>query len=146
MFETFFSIYRRKLVRGKSAGHPDALHLHQIVYLRLARVSVGSRDPRDITQRNSAVAKYVWAATAAFILATLFVWRNTQALIALALMFCGAYVWLYLLTGKVTERRVQCRPRLGELLRARYQRAGCSQPDIGKTRRGRHYVEARLRE
>ncbi len=96
VFETFFSIYRRKLVRGKSAWHADALHLHQLIYLRLARVSVGSRDPRDITQRNSAVAKYVWAGTAPFILATLFSWRNTQALVALALMFCGAYVWLYL--------------------------------------------------
>ncbi len=96
VFETLFSIYRRKLVRGKSAGHPDALHLHQLIYLRLARVSVGSRDPRDITQRNSAVAKYVLAGTVPFILATLFSWRNTQALIALALIFCGAYVWLYL--------------------------------------------------
>ncbi len=96
VFETFFSIYRRKLVRGKSAGHPDALHLHQLIYLRLARVSVGSRDPREITQRNSAVAKYVWAGTVPFILATPFLWRNTQALIALALIFCGAYLWLYL--------------------------------------------------
>lgn len=96
VFETFFSIYRRKLVRGKSAGHPDALHLHQLIYLRLARVSVRSREPRHRTRRNSAVAKYVWAGNAPFILATLVLWRNTQALIALVLVFCGAYLWLYL--------------------------------------------------
>ncbi len=96
VFETLFSIYRRKLVRGKSAGHPDALHLHQLIYLRLARVSVGSRDPREITQRNSAVAKYVWAGSVPFILATLFSWRNTPLLIGLVILFAAAYSWLYL--------------------------------------------------
>lgn len=74
----------------------DAMHLHQLIYLRLARLSVGSRNPRDITRRNSTVARYIWAGNALFILPSLLFWRNTPALIGLALFFCGAYMWLYL--------------------------------------------------
>ena len=38
--ETLFSIYRRKFLQGRSAGRPDAMHLHQLIYRRLARVAV----------------------------------------------------------------------------------------------------------
>ena len=41
IWETLFSMYRRKILRGKSAGHPDALHMHQLIYQRLARIAVG---------------------------------------------------------------------------------------------------------
>ncbi len=64
VFETLFSIYRRMFLRGKHPGHPDALHLHQLIYSRLVRVSVGSHDAQDITRRNSRVARYVWIGTA----------------------------------------------------------------------------------
>jgi UDP-N-acetylmuramyl pentapeptide phosphotransferase/UDP-N-acetylglucosamine-1-phosphate transferase len=96
VFETIFSAYRRKLLRGGNPGHPDALHLHQLIYLRLSRIGVGSKYPRDITRRNSAVARYIWAGSALFILPSLLIWRNTPALIALAAVFCVAYMWLYI--------------------------------------------------
>ena len=96
VFETFFSIYRRKLVRGKSAGHPDGLHLHQLIYLRLTRIGVGSRDPAAMNRRNSAVAKYVWVGTALFAAAALLVWRSSGLLFAIALVFCAGYLWLYI--------------------------------------------------
>ena len=95
IFETLFSAYRRKLLRGGHPGHPDALHLHQLIYLRLSRIGVGSKDPQQITRRNSAVARYVWAGTALFMLPSLLIWRNTPALMALSVAFCVAYLWLY---------------------------------------------------
>ncbi len=95
VFETIFSAYRRKLLRGSNPGHPDALHLHQLIYLRLSRIGVGSKNPRDITRRNSAVARYIWTGTALFMLPSLLMWRNTPALIALTVVFCVAYMWLY---------------------------------------------------
>jgi len=91
-----FSIYRRKILRGESPGHPDALHLHQLIYLRLARISVGSRDPLEITRRNSKVAKYAWWGTALFILPAVLLWSHTSALIGLSILFGAAYLWLYL--------------------------------------------------
>lgn len=96
VFETLFSIYRRKFLRGQSPGRPDALHFHQLVYLRLARISVGSKNAKEITHRNNIVAPYIWAGSALFILPSLFLWRNTFALMALTLVFCVAYMWLYL--------------------------------------------------
>jgi UDP-N-acetylmuramyl pentapeptide phosphotransferase/UDP-N-acetylglucosamine-1-phosphate transferase len=95
VFETFFSIYRRKILRGHSPGHPDALHLHQLIYNRLARVAVGSKRPRDITHRNNMVAPYIWAASALLIVPALLLWRSTPALVALVIAFCTGYVWLY---------------------------------------------------
>jgi UDP-GlcNAc:undecaprenyl-phosphate/decaprenyl-phosphate GlcNAc-1-phosphate transferase len=96
VFETCFSVYRRKLIRGSNPGHPDALHLHQLIYLRLSRISVGSRNPREITRRNSSVARYIWTGTAIFVLAALPVWRHTPVLVGITAIFCLAYLWLYI--------------------------------------------------
>ena len=64
-------------VRGDSLGHPDALHLHQLIYMRLARVFVGPRDPILITRRNSIVAVYIWAMSACLVLPAIFFWNKT---------------------------------------------------------------------
>lgn len=95
VFETVFSIYRRKVYRGSDPGQPDALHFHQLVYMRLVRLAVGSRDARLLTHRNSAVAAYVWCGTLLFIVPATFVWDKTAGLVAIAAAFCVAYVWLY---------------------------------------------------
>lgn len=95
VFETLFSIYRRTFLGGGSSGRPDALHLHQLIYKRLARAGVDTRNPKQITYQNSAVARYVWAGTALFMAPALPFWSNTFALMALALLFAIGYVWLY---------------------------------------------------
>jgi UDP-GlcNAc:undecaprenyl-phosphate GlcNAc-1-phosphate transferase len=64
IFETLFTIYRRKILRRKDPGQPDRLHLHQLVYTRLAKRNVESRVLEHSIQRNSAVAPYFWIANA----------------------------------------------------------------------------------
>jgi UDP-N-acetylmuramyl pentapeptide phosphotransferase/UDP-N-acetylglucosamine-1-phosphate transferase len=96
IWETLFSMYRRKILRGNSAGHPDALHLHQLIYQRLARVAVGSWNPADQTRRNSSVAPFVWLSTALFIAPTTVLWDSTSWLLGLTALFVISYVWLYL--------------------------------------------------
>jgi UDP-GlcNAc:undecaprenyl-phosphate/decaprenyl-phosphate GlcNAc-1-phosphate transferase len=95
VFETLFSIYRRIRYRGRSPGHADALHFHQLVYLRLVRYGLATRDPRMLTRRNSSVAVYIWAGTGCVIALSTFFWRDTTTLIALSVGFCFAYLWLY---------------------------------------------------
>ena len=95
IFETLFSVYRRKFLHGHSPGLPDALHLHQLIYMRLARVAVGSKNAEEINHRNNRVAPYIWMASALFIAPSLFLWRYTPVLIVLTLVFCAAYVWQY---------------------------------------------------
>ncbi len=95
IFETLFSVYRRKIKRGRSPGHPDALHLHQLIYMRVVRLHVGSQDPVHKTLRNGKVAPYFWAANVAIAGAAVVSFQNTLQLIGLSIIFCIAYVRLY---------------------------------------------------
>ncbi|EUC14732.1 glycosyl transferase family 4 [Burkholderia sp. BT03] len=60
IFETCFSIYRKKFIRGMSPGIPDGVHLHILVYKRLMRWAVGARTARELTRRNSLTSPYLW--------------------------------------------------------------------------------------
>jgi UDP-N-acetylmuramyl pentapeptide phosphotransferase/UDP-N-acetylglucosamine-1-phosphate transferase len=93
--ETLFSMYRRKVFRQHQIGHPDAMHLHQLVYHRLIRRAVGSKAPADQHRRNSAVAPYLIPPIALLMLPALLVWDRTDALLACAGLFGVTYVWLY---------------------------------------------------
>jgi UDP-N-acetylmuramyl pentapeptide phosphotransferase/UDP-N-acetylglucosamine-1-phosphate transferase len=42
VWETVFSMYRRRVMRGTHVGRPDRVHLHQLVFRRLICVRVGS--------------------------------------------------------------------------------------------------------
>jgi len=95
IFETCFSIYRKRFVRGISPGIPDGVHLHMLVYKRLMRWAVGAQTARELTQRNSLTSPYLWLlCLMAVIPATLF-WRYTGVLICFVLAFVLLYVWLY---------------------------------------------------
>jgi UDP-N-acetylmuramyl pentapeptide phosphotransferase/UDP-N-acetylglucosamine-1-phosphate transferase len=61
IFETCFSIYRKKFIRGMLPGIlgiPDGVHLHMLVYKRLMRWAVGAR--ADAAQ-SAGVALFVAA-------------------------------------------------------------------------------------
>lgn len=96
IWETLFSMYRRKILQNYSAGQPDALHLHQLIHQRLVRIAVGSKQTADHTPRNSSVAPYAWVGTALFMLPALSIWNSTPWLLGLAALFIMGYVWLYL--------------------------------------------------
>jgi len=96
IFETCFSIYRKKFVRGTSPGMPDGVHLHMLVYKRLIRWAVGSATAKELTRRNSLTSPYLWLlCLVAVIPATLF-WRHTVHLFIFTLVFVASYVSLYL--------------------------------------------------
>ena len=93
--DTLFSIYRRFFLRGRSAGNADAMHFHQLIHNRLARLAVGSKNPSDKRRRNNLVVLYICAGAALFTLPALLVWKSTPALVALGLAYWAAYLWLY---------------------------------------------------
>jgi UDP-N-acetylmuramyl pentapeptide phosphotransferase/UDP-N-acetylglucosamine-1-phosphate transferase len=96
VFETLFSIWRKRVVRGASPGVPDGLHLHMLVFRRLVRWAVGRRDAASLTLRNSLTAPYLWLLSSmAALPATLF-WRSPHVLQGFVAVFCVTYVWLYL--------------------------------------------------
>lgn len=95
VFETLFSIYRRKIKRNQNPGHPDAMHLHQLIFCRLVRFNVGTSDPILKTKRNSTVCLYLWLFSGIFASIAVIAWRNDSILIAGTLVFCLLYVALY---------------------------------------------------
>jgi UDP-GlcNAc:undecaprenyl-phosphate GlcNAc-1-phosphate transferase len=95
VFETLFSIYRRRILRGHGAMRPDALHLHQLIYGRILSNRSGRRSPADKLARNNRVAPYLWAINLFNILWAVVFSRSVGLLLVGVGLFCIAYLMLY---------------------------------------------------
>lgn len=95
VFETLFSIYRKKILRGMSPGVPDGVHLHMLVYKRLVRWVVGSREASDRTSRNALTSPYLWLLSSLAIFPAVLFWRSTPILMSCVFVFSLVYLWLY---------------------------------------------------
>jgi UDP-N-acetylmuramyl pentapeptide phosphotransferase/UDP-N-acetylglucosamine-1-phosphate transferase len=95
VFETIFTIYRRKMLQKQNPGQPDNMHFHQLMYKHQVRNLPFSDDPIELTRRNGAVAPKAWLVSSLFALATLYFWDRPGGLVAVTLIFCIAYVWGY---------------------------------------------------
>lgn len=94
MFETVFSIYRKKYLRGMSPGIPDGIHLHMLVYKRLMRWTLNGTG-RQKTTRNSMTSPYLWVLCMLSVIPAVLYWNNTLALGGFCLLFMMSYVFLY---------------------------------------------------
>ena len=54
VFETLFTMYRRRFIHQRPMTQPDASHLHTLIYRRLKRGAEGS------TRANSGTSPYLW--------------------------------------------------------------------------------------
>jgi UDP-N-acetylmuramyl pentapeptide phosphotransferase/UDP-N-acetylglucosamine-1-phosphate transferase len=95
IFETVFSMYRRRVVRGRPVGMPDGVHLHSLIYRRLMRWAVGNRTAKVITRRNSMTAPYLWLLCMMSVVPSMFFWNNSLALAAFIVLFGATYMYLY---------------------------------------------------
>jgi UDP-N-acetylmuramyl pentapeptide phosphotransferase/UDP-N-acetylglucosamine-1-phosphate transferase len=66
LIETLFSMYRRKFLRLHPMHHPDALHLHTLVYRRLVFSPKIHQVPEDRNTANARVAWYFWLPAGVF--------------------------------------------------------------------------------
>ncbi|NLC36225.1 MAG: glycosyl transferase [Alcaligenaceae bacterium] len=96
VFETMFSIWRRRFKRGVPVDQPDALHLHQLVFRRLVRVTF-SRDSRHAVPAlcNAMTSPYLWVLALIGLVPATIWWDNTWMLCASIAAFCWVYIWLY---------------------------------------------------
>jgi UDP-N-acetylmuramyl pentapeptide phosphotransferase/UDP-N-acetylglucosamine-1-phosphate transferase len=95
VFETLFSIYRRKLLRGYSPCRPDALHMHHLIYKRVVRWHVPSRNPQYLVERNSGVAPYILRAQLAYAGFAIIFWQMTPILMTAVVIGSLLYVYIY---------------------------------------------------
>jgi UDP-N-acetylmuramyl pentapeptide phosphotransferase/UDP-N-acetylglucosamine-1-phosphate transferase len=95
IFETVFTIYRRMVLQRKHPGMPDASHLHQLIYMRIVRPSLGGNIGFSKVQCNAMTSPYLWVLTALAAMPAILFWRDHIALKCFALLFIVTYVWLY---------------------------------------------------
>jgi UDP-N-acetylmuramyl pentapeptide phosphotransferase/UDP-N-acetylglucosamine-1-phosphate transferase len=95
IFETLFTIYRRKVVRGTATAVPDAIHLHTLIHRRVVRWMTGECVDRRQTTRNSLTSPYLWVLCLSSVIPAVLWWDNTAALTACLAVFVVLYVLLY---------------------------------------------------
>ena len=95
IFETVFTIYRRVVVQKAHPGMPDALHLHQLIYMRIVRPSIGGHSDAAKAKSNALTSPYLWILTAFAVIPAILFWQYHQVLKGFTLLFAVTYVWLY---------------------------------------------------
>lgn len=95
IFETIFTIYRRKFVRGTATSEPDAIHLHTLIHRRVVRWMLGVPQERRQTTRNSMTSPYLWLLCLFSVIPAVLWWNNTAVLTGFLLLFMASYVLLY---------------------------------------------------
>ncbi len=95
LLETLYSMYRRKCVRSHPINHPDALHLHTIIYRRLILNPAVDISDSDKNKANAKVALIVCGFVLVPVVCALFFYRHTNALLSLIAFFALAYGYLY---------------------------------------------------
>ena len=94
IFETVFTIYRRKL-KGTSAAHPDGIHLHSLVHRRLIRPLLGEPPEDSLRARNSMTSPYLWLLCSLSVIPAMVWWRSSAVLALCIGLFMVAYTALY---------------------------------------------------
>jgi UDP-N-acetylmuramyl pentapeptide phosphotransferase/UDP-N-acetylglucosamine-1-phosphate transferase len=96
VFETIFTMYRRKFVRGVATGAPDGIHLHTLIHRRLVRWTLADNpERRRLTRRNSMTSPYLWLLCLMSIIPSVLWWNSTPILLGFMLAFMVSYIWLY---------------------------------------------------
>jgi UDP-N-acetylmuramyl pentapeptide phosphotransferase/UDP-N-acetylglucosamine-1-phosphate transferase len=95
VFETVFSAYRRKVLRGQSAGSPDGMHLHSLIYRRVMRWALEEEDVRALTHRNSMTSPFLWLLCMLSVVPAVLFWDQTVLLAVCLVLFVVTYLVLY---------------------------------------------------
>jgi UDP-GlcNAc:undecaprenyl-phosphate/decaprenyl-phosphate GlcNAc-1-phosphate transferase len=132
VWETLFSMYRKKILRGTSPMQPDGLHLHMLLYKRLVRTNVSVTGGRRGIQMNSATTLYALSLSATTGVLAISLWQNTVALFA---VFCGFIIGYLMLYSALVRFRTPAQLSLraswaGEI---RVSRSSQRSVDIGDT-------------
>lgn len=95
VFETLFSIYRRRFLRAVPPSMPDGIHLHSLIYRRVLRWAVGDRSAKALTRRNSMTSPYLWLLCMFSVIPAVLFWDNSAVLAGFLAVFGLTYVALY---------------------------------------------------
>ena len=95
IFETLFTIYRRKIHRGKNVSIPDAIHFHTILFRRILRPAYQSKSGGLAYIANSRTSPYLWILSGCAVMPAVLFWRHTHILMVFTVLFSCLYVYAY---------------------------------------------------
>ncbi len=95
VFETLFTMYRRRFIQKRSMTQPDGSHLHTLIYRRLKRGPVDDSGVRGTTRGNSGTSPYLWLLNAVVVIPSMIWWNNTTALALSLAVFVLVYLDVY---------------------------------------------------
>ena len=95
VFETLFSIYRRRFIRATPPSMPDGIHLHSLIYRRVMRWAVGDRSAKALIRRNSMTSPFLWALCMLSVVPAVLFWNNSVVMAASLALFAFGYIALY---------------------------------------------------
>jgi len=95
VFETLFSIYRRRIIRSVPPSMPDGIHLHSLIYRRLMRWAVGDRSARALTRRNSMTSPFLWLLCMVSVVPAVLFWDSSAWNALFLALFGLVYLALY---------------------------------------------------
>jgi UDP-N-acetylmuramyl pentapeptide phosphotransferase/UDP-N-acetylglucosamine-1-phosphate transferase len=95
IWETIFSIYRRRFKKKKSALKADNLHLHTLILKRVVRGATNSNNSRVVIKQNSLASIYIWAFASWPIIWAVIFWNKTFLLAVSVVLFVLFYLMLY---------------------------------------------------
>lgn len=96
IFETLFTIWRRKVHQGKNPGLPDGAHFHSLIYRRVIRwAEVHESKETASYAKNAKTSPYLWLLSSLAVFPAIVWWQTTWILQCFALLFCISYVMIY---------------------------------------------------
>lgn len=111
--DTLFAMYRRGVVRRVPLMAPDALHLHSLVFRRVAVPIVRKLPSRSLARANARVAPRLWVHSALCLALAVLLHDNTPALWLGLAAYTAFYVGRYRELVLFRRRRIR-RPAAGE--------------------------------
>jgi len=95
VFETLFTMYRRRFIHQRSMTQPDGSHLHTLIYRRLKQGPFDESGSRGSTRGNSGTSPYLWLLNAVAVVPATIWWGNTPALALSLAVFVMVYLDVY---------------------------------------------------
>jgi len=90
MYELLYSIYRRKIIHKTDAAHPDADHLHSLVYRKLISCD---RFKHNKVICNSMTSPFLWLLSLVGIIPAI-IWHDNQTMLIIS-----AFVFMFIYTA-----------------------------------------------
>jgi UDP-N-acetylmuramyl pentapeptide phosphotransferase/UDP-N-acetylglucosamine-1-phosphate transferase len=96
IFETLFTIWRRKVHQGTNPSLPDGAHFHSLIYRRVIRwATLHESKETAFYAKNARTSPYLWLLSSLAVLPAIVWWQTTWILQCFALLFCVSYVMIY---------------------------------------------------